>query len=120
MTERVATHYRPRKVSHETPIDAECPIVRRGKLVSKRYLPPNGSGHVLIHCDCDCGKVRRVSPHVWASGVARCCGCTRKSRPRTDEYDPRGGLRVVTKFKKSSRQPTMEVRLAQSAKWVAA
>lgn len=92
---------------------------RHGKLVAVEYLDKS-AGQRRVVCKCDCGKTRLVRPTVLVSGVARCCGCSRKSIPRTEGDEPRGGLRVVTTFKKSSRQPTSEVRLAQSAKWVAA
>lgn len=121
MTTRVAKHYKPRKVSSAESIDGPCPIVRHGKLVSKRYLPPNANGHILIHCDCDCGKARRVSPDVWASGEAKHCGCGRKHRETTGVIaDRRTGLRLVKKINREWLDDVSEVdRLAQSTRWVA-
>lgn len=52
---------------------------RFGKLVAKEMCGRNKYNIAIWLCDCDCGNTIKTTEHSLKTGMAKSCGCSRKS-----------------------------------------
>lgn len=52
---------------------------RFGKLVAKEMCGRNKYNIAIWLCDCDCGNIIKTTEHSLKTGMAKSCGCSRKS-----------------------------------------
>lgn len=64
---------------------------RFGRLVSLNKTDQRKNGHVVWHCQCDCGQEVNVVSSYLTSGDTRSCGCLKTEIDKSilkERYDP--------------------------------